>query len=412
MIAMPALGLSVSYTTGGSQGSVSFSSIYNLDDSSSLQQQAVLAEGGIAQTSQASGSGNNTIEGSVGGNGYSVNNEVDSSGSMGVSTTAAGTGSGAGISQSTVLSGKSGSLSFVASSGENTMAVDSSFSGTSSMNTDLNAVAADRATMTGTATVAGVPVLESGDLEQVASGETGMSVDGLYAQPSGNLGQLRLNAVNVKNTPASGSSNYQLTGPAYTSTGGNKNAYFLTGWRWNTINPQITWYLKSNSVPSNLNVQKVASAVTNAANLWNGASNQKLYNPTVYSTPNVNIDTYDHKNVVAWKYLSDAPTALAYSRTWYSYSKVGGYYSAVESDISLNTRYPWSTSLKDGTPYTSGSSIDVQTVLTHEMGHTLGLGDVYGTKYASDSSEIMNAYSKVKDELGNGDKTGIWTLYH
>ncbi|MGA9097566.1 MAG: matrixin family metalloprotease, partial [Methanotrichaceae archaeon] len=74
--------------------------------------------------------------------------------------------------------------------------------------------------------------------------------------------------------------------------------------------------------------------------------------------------------------------------------------------------YPWSTSLKDGTPYTSGSSIDVQTVLTHEMGHTLGLGDVYGTKYASDSSEIMNAYSKVKDELGNGDKTGIWTLYH
>jgi len=411
MIAAPALGISVSYTAGDGGGAVSSSAIYNLDDSSSLEQHAVLAGGEISQTSQASGMGNNTIESSVGGNGYSVSNIVDSSGSMGVSASAIATSKGAGISQSTAISGDSGSVGLVASSGENTMAVDSSFSGTSSMNTDLSAVAADRAAMTGTATVAGVPVLESGDLEQVASGEIGMTADGLYLQPSGNLGQFNLNTVNVKNTPASGTS-YQLTGPAYTSTGGNPNAYFLMGWRWNTVNPLITWYVKSNTVPTSVGAYSAARAASAAAQTWNGASNQKLFNPTVYYTPNVNTDKYDGKNVIAWKSPFDTPSALAYTRTWYNYNKVGGYYSAIESDISLNPNWPWSTTLPDGRPYYSGDPIDLQSVLTHEMGHTLGLGDVYGTQYASDTSEIMNSYHGVKHTIGNGDKTGIWTLYH
>ncbi len=411
LIMTPALGISVSFNAGDGSGSTSSSATYKLDDSTSLQEQAVMAEGDIYQTRQASGSGNNSISSSVIGNGVSVSNTVDSSGHMGVSASAAATNEGAGISQSTSLSGKSGSVSFIASSKNNDMAVSSIFSGESSMNSDLSAVAADRAAMAGSATIAGVPVLESGNLDRVAAGDVGMSVDGLYAKSSGGLGEFSLNTINIEKTAASGTPSY-LTGPAYSSSGGNSNAYILAGWRWNTRNPNIQWYLKSNTVPTNMNAASVQNAVSAAANTWNGASNQRLFNTAVTSTSSVNTDKRDGANVVAWKYLSEAPSALAYSRTWYNYNKVGGFYSAIESDISLNIRYPWSTSLPNGRPYYYNDPIDVQTVLTHEMGHTIGLGDLYGnTPYRSDYKQIMNSYNDVQRTLGNGDKTGAWVLY-
>lgn len=409
MIITPALGFSVSYSSGDGSGAVSSSSSYKLDDSSSLQQQAVLSGSELSQTSQASGTGDNSIANSVGGNGYSLSNEVDSSGSMGVSTSAVATGSGAGISQNAALSGKSGSVSLIASSNKNEMGLASSFSGDSNMNTDLSAVAADRAAMTGTASSAGVPVLEGGELERVASGDIGMSVDGLYLQPSGNLGEFSLNTVNIEKTPASGTPSY-LT---LANDGGSSGSYRLMGWRWNTQTPNIQWNVKSNAVPTNVGAYNVALAASAAGQTWNAATGKTLFNPSVVYTSSVNTDTGDGKNVIAWKNLADAPGALAYSRTWYNYNKVGGYYSAVESDISLSTSYAWSTSLANGRPYYYGDPIDIQSVLTHEMGHTLGLGDLYGnTPYSGDHAEIMNSYSGVKrNTLGNGDITGIRKLY-
>lgn len=416
MIATPALGFSVSYISGDSGGTVISSGSYSLDDSSSLQQQAVLSGSEISQTSQASGTGNNAIEGSAGGSGHFVSHRVDSSGSMAVLTKTVATGSGACISQGISLSGSSGDVSMIASSDENSMGLASSFSGGSSMNTDLSAVAAEGAYMTGTATIAGVPVLEKGDLERISSGEIGMSVDGLYTQPTGDQGEFSLSAVNIKKSSSS-SSPALLTGPSYTdnSIGGSPSSCRLAGWRWNTYNPTIKWYVKSNTVPTALGAANAMRAVSNAVSTWNSASNQKLFNPVVYSSSSVKIDAYDRNNVVAWKYLKEAPSALAYSRTWYSYSKKGGYYSAVESDLSFNTRYAWSTSLKDGTAYRSGNAIDVETVVLHEMGHTLGLLDLYNLPSSdprrADTKQAMNSYNDVQRTLGNGDKTGVWALY-
>lgn len=407
MIAAPALGLSVSYSSGDGSGTVSSSASYSLDDSSSLQQQAVLSGSTISQTSQASGTGNNTIESSIGGNGYSVSNKVDSSGSMAVSTTAAATEEGAGISQSADLSGESGGISFSASSQNNKMALASDFSGDGSMNSDLSAVAADRAAMGGSASVAGVPVLSNDNLQQVASGDIGMSVDGLYLQGSGELGKFSLAAANLETTPASGTPSY-LTGPAYTSGGGSSSSYRLAGWRWNSISPtnKINLYVKTSD-------SSITNAVYQATRTWNAATN-KIPFGSVSANAGVNIDTYDKKNVVAFKDIKEAPSALAYSRTWYSYTKVGGYYSAVESDVSLNTRYGWSTNLADGTPY-RGGSIDVQTTVLHELGHTLGLGDLYNLPSSdprrADTKQSMNLYNDVQRTLGNGDKNGAWILY-
>ena len=46
------------------------------------------------------------------------------------------------------------------------------------------------------------------------------------------------------------------------------------------------------------------------------------------------------------------------------------------------------------------------------MGHTLGLGDLYGlTQFKYDTNQVMHYYTGVKRTLGNGDKTGVWKLY-
>jgi len=77
--------------------------------------------------------------------------------------------------------------------------------------------------------------------------------------------------------------------------------------------------------------------------------------------------------------------------------------SALESDVSYNTRYGWST---------SGSNYDVETVALHELGHTIGSGDIYGkAAYSADTRQVMHYYTGVKRTLGNGDKTGAWILY-
>lgn len=415
MTLVPALGFSISYSSGDGSGSVSSSASYKLDDSSSLQQQAALSGSQLLQTSEASGSGNNTIESSVGGVGYSVNNKVDSSGSMAVSTTTAAVAGAAGISQSAGLSGKSGGVSMVTSSQNNKMAVASDFSGDTNMLSDLSAVAADRAAMSGSQSIAGVPVLNDDHLQTIGSGDIGMSVDGLYLQDSGKLGKFSVASANLENTPGSGTPSYYITGP------GSSNSYVLAGWRWNTISAsnKINMYVKNdaNLQGEGLNAYNVATAVYKATQTWNAATAQKPFGSSVSYGNAYATDTRDGHNVVAFKYLSDAPSALAYSRTWYAYPKVTvagrAMWSAVESDLSLNTKYNWATGMKEGSYYNGVA--DVQTTVLHELGHTLGLGDLYNLPSSdprrSDTNQIMNLYNDVQTTLGAGDKNGIGILY-
>jgi len=401
----PALGVSVSYSAGDGGRSSSSSATYDLDDSTSLRAEAILADDSIFETREAKGSGDNSIEASASGDGSSVSSSVKSSGTMAVSSSVAATAEGAAISQNAALAGKFGSVGLTANSKQNQMAVAGGFSGEGDLKADLSAMSAERSAMSGSASFVGVPVLDSGNLQAVASGDIAMSVDGLYAQPKGELGTFGLNAINVEKQEPTSTVLNQL--PTYTSDGGRKEAYVLAGWRWNQAAPNIKFYVKDDANLRNegLNPTSVAAAVGAAANTWDAAAGKELFSDsgvTVSST--VKADTYDKTNVAAWKYLSSAPSALAYSRTWYSLNKQGTpYYSALESDLSFNTRYGWST---------SGSNYDVQTVALHELGHTIGLGDLYGkSQFSKDTRQIMHYYTGVKRTLGNGDKNGAWILY-
>ena len=108
----------------------------------------------------------------------------------------------------------------------------------------------------------------------------------------------------------------------------------------------------------------------------------------------------DGKNIVCFGPINTTGT-LAQNTTWY-YTDSGEMF---ESDIKFNTNYPWGT---DG----SSNSYDVQNVGTHELGHSVGLADLYA---AADSEKTMYGYSSKGETkqrtLEQDDINGIIYLY-
>ena len=73
----------------------------------------------------------------------------------------------------------------------------------------------------------------------------------------------------------------------------------------------------------------------------------------------------------------------------------------------FNTYYAWST---DG----AAGTFDTQSVATHELGHALGLRDLYGNAGTpNDSAKIMynNASTIPKRKLDYSDLAGIYWIY-
>jgi hypothetical protein len=195
-----------------------------------------------------------------------------------------------------------------------------------------------------------------------------------------------------------------LTGPVQTSTGGNVNAYWLSGKKWSQANPQIK--MSVNAAGSGLTPAQTQGAVSAAAETWDAATNQNLFSDggAVFTTAVQG--KYDHQNVISFLNYNPGCTALASTGTWYQLTRTAdGFYPIVESDIAFNSNYRWTTTGESG-------KYDFQSVALHEMGHTIGLGDLYNkATFSKDTDQVMHYYTGVKRTLGNGDATGVWKLY-
>ena len=469
VLAAPALGITVSYGTGSGGGGVSSSTTFMLDASTSLQERTTLGSDQIFQSRQATGSGDNSISQHVAGNGYSADTTVDSTGSLSAAATtaassdsasvsqsvagsgsaiasvsgssgrdqtsqlagvdggsiatdqgvAAASGQGVVASQSTGIAGDTGILTATASGTNNDMVVAGGFSGDSNLQAGLTSVSAGTAAMAGTATVAGIDAINDDSMNAIASGDLAMDVDGAYALDSG-IGQFSIQAANVG---VSSSTDAQTALTAPIKGLGSASSYALSNWRWNQAVPKIQMYVKNDGYLTGrgLTATAVVSAVNAAEKTWDDATNKNLFNNgntaegdtagTGIITTQKNADTYDGTNVVAFMPISGS--ALAYSRNYYSRgSVVGGFNSAVESDLVFNSNDKWTTDL--ATSQKNFYTFDVQSVATHELGHTSGLLDVYllTDSRKNDYNQVMNAYNDPQRVLGAGDANGIWQLYH
>lgn len=181
------------------------------------------------------------------------------------------------------------------------------------------------------------------------------------------------------------------------------------GWRL----PQGAWIytLNTNSVPSSVGSANLVTMAADAFERWSNATGSKI----IFNKDSSNINTVravlDGKNIITWGRTSGSALAITY--TWYN--KNTGL--AVETDTIMNNKFSWKWSnplnwISPETTCADANSYDAQNILTHELGHWLGLNDYYTTDFQNATMYGYGSKAEIKkDTLSTGDVSGIELIY-
>jgi hypothetical protein len=475
IIAAPVSGIQVSCSTGD----VSSTESFNLDVSSSLHEQLYLNRGSIYQDRQASGAGKNSLTQSISGKGYSLQNDIANEGAFGVSTSSAATaeaaslsqdvsgagsmslalsgmqgsreaGQDAGIefgalssvqslyvgqdaaiaSQSTAMEGEEGYVGTGAFSESNAILAAGSFQGAGILQAQLSVAATERAVAGGEASLDGVAWLNENTFQAVSLESTGMGMAGQRVVGDG-VGTFEMSVLNLgpgeqrePGEPAAKESGQAYQTAAQTA-GGSSSSYSLTGYRLNSAN-SVQLYLNPANAPSGMeDPSKTQAAIAAAANTWDDNVASNIYadgsavivdSSKVVDNPLSSTPKRDGYNVNAWWGLGS--NYLGLCRWWTNGVVKDGYYSIIESDVWYSSDKSWTT---DWDTAVSTGKIDLQSVAVHELGHGIGMGDIYSSTYGGtldpsdprtkDFNQVMNLYNGPQRLLGNGDLAGAQKLY-
>ena len=168
---------------------------------------------------------------------------------------------------------------------------------------------------------------------------------------------------------------------------------YSDGIHWDDSDLPVDWELNQNDTA-------YRDAVRVGYQTWEGLSGS-YFSETYLGTTSRTGPLFDYHNVVSWGYV-DPSDRLAACYIWvYAYDTTRYY----EFDIVFEDYYSWSTTGEPG-------KFDVQNVATHEFGHTLLLGDLYG---GGDTEKTMYGYVSTgetkKRSLHQDDIDGIRYIY-
>lgn len=174
--------------------------------------------------------------------------------------------------------------------------------------------------------------------------------------------------------------------------------YKLMGVKWNTlpvsyaINP-TNW----DGLPEGV----VTEAISTAAETWDDSTSAEIFNDIYTVDLSAQYGIQNYQNAIAFGYNLDT-NVIAVTSVWYT--RVGK--SIVEFDMLFNDQYIW------GDATTNTAAMDLQNIATHELGHGVGLGDIYSSAC---STVTMYGYSNngeiSKRTLEQPDIAGLQKLY-
>lgn len=472
-LAAPAGGISVSCSSAAAGGEAVSMESFALDRSTSLHESLALGSGSISIDRQATGAGNNSLKQSLKGSDYVLQNNIESQGEFSASTASAATGQSAAIlqdaagtgcmvleqraskgikdagqeasvdggilrsaqslsagerlsaSQSTEIAGQEGRVLSGALGEDNVLLAEVGFSGMGTLSARLTSRADETAHSEGYAAIDDTVLLNDGSFEAVSgqgSRIMGMAGTRLTGGAGKSIGSFELQLMNLDREERVQEGAEQAgTAAGSSSSGGSYSSYALTGYRWNERDPKLQLYLNPTDTPSGLSTEASQNAIAQAANTWDGAVGENLfadgstvivdYTKVVDNPfPPQGQEVADGYSVSGWKSLGGS--YLGIERWWSNGQLVDGYRSIVETDSWYNRDFAWTTDL--ATAQSTGR-IDLQSVALHELGHGIGMGDLYtlpdGDPRRSDLQQVMNLYDGPQRDLGNGDRTGAQSLY-
>ncbi len=180
----------------------------------------------------------------------------------------------------------------------------------------------------------------------------------------------------------------------------------------NAITPAAGWHLplgdwtyrlNLSSVPSTVGSSNLATISANSFSVWQTAIGNKV-NFARGADTSVSRSRFDGQNVIAWGRTSSSALAVTY--TWYYTSNK----QVAEEDTIFNSRVAWNWSATPNCAYPN--YYDVQDIMTHELGHWMGLDDTYDATYADNTMYGYGSKAEVKkDTLTSGDITGVQAIY-
>lgn len=179
-----------------------------------------------------------------------------------------------------------------------------------------------------------------------------------------------------------------------------------------TVVPSAGWRLPSNwsyqlnlgSVPASVGSANLPAIASNAFSQWTDAASGKV-NITRGANTTISRKGFDGHNIVAWGQTSG--TALAVTYAWY-YPSTG---LAAEEDVIFNKKFKWGWN-GGGTNCAIQGVYDAQNILTHELGHWMGLNDTYDASFTNNTMFGYGSTTEVKkNTLTTGDRAGILAIY-
>lgn len=178
--------------------------------------------------------------------------------------------------------------------------------------------------------------------------------------------------------------------------------YIARGIKWRNVE---NWVL--NPAGSGLDAAGALSVFSGGVAKWedaadgtvNGVAGADILGNGSLTDVNLSAGTYNLANEVEFAPLD--PGIIAVTTVWYNlFTK-----AFVEWDQIYNTAYAWSLSGEE-------LKMDLDNIVTHELGHSVGLGDLYKSVC---SNETMYGYADFgeinKRDLNTGDIAGVDKLY-
>lgn len=179
---------------------------------------------------------------------------------------------------------------------------------------------------------------------------------------------------------------------------GSGACYKLMGVKWNAL---PVGYVVNPTNPYGLPEEFVLGAMTTSAETWDSATSAELFSNTVGVDYSAQYGVQDFQNSLEFGQYPDG-NVIAVTSVWYT--RRGK--QIVEFDMLFNTAFAWGDAAVDP------SLMDLQNIATHELGHAVGLADLYTS---SCSAMTMYGYSDYGDvakrTLEQPDMTGLQSMY-